>query len=216
MGRKENTLIKILTENDVIELANDNLPSIVNSVLHGNWKDEILKVYKQLGGKEEAYAVRGKCKWDIITTQYIIELDEQLHFNDYRLIILSSPVYSELKAFPLDAYRNYCMLYKENCLHAGSYGKKWTNNSCEKMFGSAQSIGDLSGNGSPRWKQRAFYDFVKDVSQLVTNIPVVRLSIYDIVEYQGRKYKLGDLLESDFTSSRDAASGIQKLINERI
>lgn len=98
---------------------------------------------------DEEYTYRGK--WDIITEKYIIELDEQLHFNDYRLITLNSPLYNEIKSFPLEIYKDYCARYKENCLKAGSHGGKWSNVSCEKMFGLAQRKGLLNGNGSPRF-----------------------------------------------------------------
>ena len=84
------------------------------------------------------------------------------------------------------------------------------------MFGPAQQNGDLIGYGSPRWKQRAFYNYLKDISYLATNIPVVRLSIYDSIDYRGRKYALGDLLESNHTISDDLAVVIQELIDKRL
>lgn len=40
-----------------------------------------------------------------------------------------------------------------------------------------------SGNGPSRWKQRAFYDYLKDLYSVIENIPVIRLSIYDQVHY---------------------------------
>lgn len=88
--------------------------------------------------------------------------------------------------------------------------------SCEKMFGPAQQKGCLIGNGSPRWKQRAFYDFFKDISCLVTKIPVVRLSVYDVIDFRGMKYTLGEFLESSFTTSVEATATIMELINQRL
>ncbi len=38
--------------------------------------------------------------------------------------------------------------------------------------------GCLDGAGSSRWRQRAFYDFLRDVTGLIKEIPVIRLSIY--------------------------------------
>lgn len=35
----------------------------------------------------------------------------------------------------------------------------------------------------PRWRQRAFNDFLKDVNSVIRNKPVIRVSIYD--EYDG-------------------------------
>lgn len=115
-------------------------------------------------------------------------MDEQLHFDRYRLMTLESPLYNEIKGFPLKEYRDYCIRCKENCLKSGSHGGRWSKRSCEEMFGVAQSEGDLNGNGSPRWKQIAFYDFIKDISYITTGIPVVRLSIYDVIDYEDREY----------------------------
>ncbi|MBS4023127.1 MAG: hypothetical protein KGZ79_12025 [Dethiobacter sp.] len=214
MGKKEKELVSILTKNGACKIGNMPIPALADRLLYGSLKEEVLDVYRKLGGIEGEYAFRGK--WDIVTEKYIVELDEQLHFNDYRLTTLESPLYDAIKKFPLEAYREYCRRYKENCLRAGSNGGKWTNASCEKMFGPAQQNGDLTGYGSPRWKQRAFYDYLKDISYLATNIPVVRLSIYDSIDYRGRKYALGDLLESNHTISDDLAVVIQELIDMRL
>lgn len=214
MGKKEKELKSILTKNGVFKLYNIPISAFADRLLFGSLKKEITDIYEKLGGIESEYAFRGK--WDIVTEKCIIELDEQLHFNDYRLATLESPLYNLLKAFPIEMYRDYCRKYKDKCLRVGSSGGKWTNTSCEKMFGPSQQNGDLSGFGSSRWKQRAFYDFVKDISYLVTSIPVVRLSIYDPVEYNGRKYELGNLLEGNYSMNDDVVTAIQELINKRL
>ena len=193
---------------------NSPIPSFTNKLLFGRYEREIIDIYKKLGGIEEEYNYRGK--WDIVTDECIIEPDEQLHFNNYRFITLSSPLYDKINAFPVETYRNYCKRYKDKCLSAGSYGGKWTNSSCEKMFGPAQKNGDLTGNGSPRWKQRAFYDFVKDMSYLVTSIPVVRISVYDTISYHDREKSLGDLLENNYIINSETVMGIQEIINRRL
>jgi hypothetical protein len=82
----------------------------------------------------------------------------------------------------LEIYREYCRRYEDRSLRAGSHGGKWTNQSCEKQFGAPNAEGDLSGNGAPRWKQRAFYDFVKDLSWQLIGVRVVRIAIWDKVE----------------------------------
>ena len=214
MGKKEKVLANILTKNWVFKADNLPISTFADKLLYGSFKKDIIDIYRKLGGIENEYAFRGK--WDIVTEKCIIELDEQLHFNDYRLTTLESPLYDAIKAFPIETYRDYCRKYKDKCLRAGSSGGKWTNVSCEKMFGPSQQNGDLNGFGSPRWKQRAFYDFLKDISYLVTSIPVVRLSIYDTVDYGGRKYELGDLLEGNYSMSDDVAIVIQDLINKRL
>jgi hypothetical protein len=91
----------------------------------------------------------------------VVELDEQRHFNRYRSLTLESSIYSHLPQFPLQLYKDLCVKHEEQCLKAGGFGGNWSNPSCEKDFGKASEPKKLSGNGSPRWKQRAFYDFLK-------------------------------------------------------
>lgn len=85
------------------------------------------------------------------------------------------------------------------------------------MFGLSHSEGILIGNGSSRWKQRAFYDFVKDASTLLTQIPVIRLSIYDTVKYENTNRQLNCILnDNDFETRITASKAIMKLINEQL
>jgi len=59
-------------------------------------------------------------------------------------------------------------------------------NSIEKMFIKSGLEGDLVGNGSSRWRQRAYYDFLKDIISSIRNIPIIRISIYD--KFQGKTF----------------------------
>ena len=52
------------------------------------------------------------------------------------------------------------------------------------MFLKSNEDGNLSGNGSSRWRQRAYYDFMKDITSNIKNIPIIRISIYD--KYRGK------------------------------
>lgn len=52
--------------------------------------------------------------------------------------------------------------------------------------------GCLNRAGSSRWKQRAFYDFLRDVTGLIKGIPVIRLSIYQT--FKGKNVQ--DIIES--------------------
>ena len=60
------------------------------------------------------------------------------------------------------------------------------------MCSSDLDNGCLDGAGSSRWRQRAFYDFLRDVTGLIKEIPVIRLSIYQT--FKGRK--VYDIIES--------------------
>lgn len=53
----------------------------------------------------------------------------------------------------------------------------WANNSTEKQFGKPDDNGDFSQNGSPRWKQGAYYDFLKDYLFAISGVPIIRFSI---------------------------------------
>ena len=61
------------------------------------------------------------------------------------------------------------------------------------------------GPGSPRWKQRAFYDFVKDLAPESLGITVARVSIYETVTRGDEDAYVGDVLYREL-SETDAAS----------
>lgn len=134
--------------------------------------------YRKLGGRVENPRLRPGA-WDLVVNNVMVELDEDLHFNRYRALTLDSETYSMLAGFPLGDYRSYAAAREADCLAAGSYGGKWTNASCERHFGPAGSLRDLRGAGAPRWRQRALYDFMKDLAPLQDGTMVARIAIWD-------------------------------------
>ncbi|GBE20919.1 MAG TPA: hypothetical protein ENH00_09575 [Actinobacteria bacterium] len=139
---------------------------------------DVMHLYATLGGRDPAPHFRPGT-WDLaFEGELLVELDEQLHFNRYRATTLH-----EDWAMPLpwrDGYLRFCDEREAECLADGRWGKRWSNRSCEVMFGRGDEPGILAGGGSPRWKQRAFYDAVKDAFALTTrSYRVARLSIYD-------------------------------------
>ena len=138
---------------------------------------EICDVYKALGGIMDSPKL-SPGSWDIITQDFIIELDEENHFNHYRAITLNAPLYKDYKNFDVSEYLRYCEDKKkeDKCVKYGSY---WKTKTSDLYFGESSKKGDMSGNGPSRWKQRAFYDYLKDVYSVVTGIPVIRISIYE-------------------------------------
>ena len=60
------------------------------------------------------------------------------------------------------------------------------------MFIKSNDNGCLNGAGSSRWRQRAFYDFPRDVTGLIKGIPVIRLSVYQT--FKGEKVQ--EIIES--------------------
>lgn len=151
--------------------------------------NEVMSIYKKLGGTQYEYPIN--YRWDIKYPDFCIELDEQLHFNRYRLITLESEIYSNYKYFSIDNYKSYCKLYEDKCLASGKYGNKWKSKSSEKLFLNSSPDGIIEGNGSSRWRQRAFNDFLKDINSIIRNKPIIRIAIYD--EYKN------DTIESILT-----------------
>lgn len=146
-----------------------------NSPFH----QEVESVYRSLGGILDEYPVNIG-EFDIISSDFFIEFDEEHHFNRYRAKTLESPIYDEYDHFPVYDYLDYCEDFEDN---VGKGGKFWTTDGSEKQFGKSSQPKDLNGHGPARWKQRAFYDFLKDVYSLIVNKPVYRFSIYEEVAY---------------------------------
>jgi hypothetical protein len=79
-------------------------------------------------------------------------------------------------------YLRFCAERESDCLAAGKWGKRWTNPSCEAMFGPADPPGEFGAVGAPRWKQRALYDSIKDAFALTgSGIRLARIATHDPV-----------------------------------
>jgi hypothetical protein len=170
--------------------------------------DEMLAVYRRLGGIQPEPVLRPG-GWDLaFHGALVVELDEELHFNRYRALTLSA---SWSSALPWrGTYDDYCDAEEQVCLSAGSWGKRWTNASCERMFGQAGPAGELDGAGAPRWKQRAMYDALKDVTpSIVSRVRMSRVSVHDTVE----GHRLWDILEGAAAASHGA---VRALVESRI
>ncbi len=79
---------------------------------------EVKSMYKELGGTQEDPPLTFG-PWDISTPEFIIELDEENHFNRYRLQTLNSNIYQSIKGFPLEAYKQFCKQYESRCRKFG-------------------------------------------------------------------------------------------------
>lgn len=153
---------------------------------------EVLDVYRGLGGIQDEPRIAPGA-WDFGLEGVVLELDEREHFNRYRALTLDSPAYARLDEFDVDMYRGFCAEHEGECQ---SYGGYWTNPSAEAEFGPAGEPGELDrGSGSPRWKQRAFYDFVKDLAPLTEGLVVSRLAIWEEITAGPETILVGDLLD---------------------
>lgn len=172
-----------------------------NSEFHS----EIDTIYRKLGGILPEYPTNYR-GFDIQCNDFIVELDEERHFNRYRLLTLGSTFYKENNLyFGLSSYTTLCKIKETECLNAAGWSGNWENNSTYRQFGESDPEGILGKLGSSRWKQRAFYDFLRDVSAIIMKIPIIRISIWETID----KINIDKLIDlNEFEK-------ILNLINER-
>lgn len=175
MVKRQKVLARILSDNGISLLYPFDFDRTV--FYNSEYNETIFSVYKELGGILDTYPI-GFGDFDIITEDCFIELDEENHFNRYRAITLKSNFYLNCPNFSKQSYIDYCNQFENK---AGKGGNFWTSTNSEKQFGFSSKDGDLSGSGSSRWKQRAFYDFLRDVYSCIQEKPVYRFSVYDKV-----------------------------------
>lgn len=148
----------------------------------------VLGTYRNLGGILESPTLRPG-GWDIPTAGgLIVELDEEQHFNRYRVSTLQTDWASALPW--ADEYQRYGVDHERKALKSHSSGGFWQSGGSIAQFGDAGPRGDLDSAGSPRWKQRALYDAMRDASAAAGIVRLARLSVYDVVG----NARLGDAL----------------------
>lgn len=137
----------------------------------------VMAAYTQLGGMLSSPILRPS-GWDIQTESgLIVELDEEQHFNRYRAETLQADWAVDL---PWRAdYLRYCAEYESVALKKHSGAGFWTSAGSARQFGPARSRRDLEGAGSPRWKQRAVYDAMRDSVAATGTVSLARLSVHD-------------------------------------
>lgn len=172
---------------------------------------EIERVYRVLSGALDEYPI-GPGRWDMELEEIGVELDEEQHFNRYRLATLDSNLYLRVPGFPVDAYRTYCVVHEKDCIRKASRGGYWTSASSAEKFGDQGAECDSGRPGSPRWKQRAFYDYLKDLAPMLTGTPVARIAIWDEISINGNRVSIHQALRR---SEAAAVPGLYALILER-
>lgn len=210
MGEMQQTLERILRDAGAVTHQTVPFPTVTD-ISRAGQGPVVDDVYRSLGGALPAVTLNLR-KWDMEFDGFAVELDEYLHFNRYRAITLRSPAYASLSSFPLDLYRVYCNEHEDRCLSAGGYGCKWSNHSCEHQFGTGAPPKNLEGGGAPRWKQRAFYDFVKDLSPLLLGVRVARVSVWDGVPDGASERTVADVLS---WPSAAGVRGLAELVRRR-
>lgn len=136
-------------------------------------------MYRQLGGVQAEPTLQPGA-WDLaLEGGLVVELDEELHFNRYRATTFE-PAWTASLPWRAECLRS-CTEHEPACLAAGTWGKRWTNPSCVRLFGESGAAGDLSGIGAPRRKQRALYDAIKDAAAAVGAVRLARIAAVDVV-----------------------------------
>jgi hypothetical protein len=137
-------------------------------------------IYRALGGTAADARFRPG-PWDLaFDGGLVVELDEELHFNRYRRSTFEQ-AWTSLTPWRED-YLMFTLDCEPACLAAGQWGKRWTNTSCERLFGAADPPGTFVPVGAPRWKQRALYDAMKDIWTLGDrHLQLARLATVDVM-----------------------------------
>lgn len=166
--------------------------------------ESILDLYRALGGVLAA-PVLAPGSWDLsLSDGLLVELDESFHFNRYRELTLQRPWAASLP-WQQD-YLEHCRRWER---HAGTGGRRWSNDSAKRMFGGADADGTFGEFGAPRWKQRALYDAMKDAAAATRRVRLARVSIYDEVD----GIRLDDIL---YRKAAAPAESVAALVIERV
>lgn len=147
-------------------------------------RDRVRGIYHLLDGDPTQFDRIRPGGWDLAFETpggpLFVELDEEQHFNRYRAQTLTATADLDL---PWAAdYLAFCEQHEQRLLPGWGTGKRWTNTSAARFFGDPSAPGDFTGVGAPRWRQRAFYDSVKDI---LTKRHLARISVYDTLETGG-------------------------------
>ena len=172
--------------------------------------EQVAQVYRALGGRLDEPPGTHVGGWTLAFGDMAVALDGELHFNRWRALTLAAPAYRALAHFPTRKYLDFCESFEKTALDAGIVGGRWTTRSAEAQFGASAPPGELSGPGSARWRQRAFFDFVKDLAPLACGLPMARIAIWDRVAFGSVSMTLGHALDEVA-----AAPAIARLIESR-
>jgi hypothetical protein len=185
MGKRQDNVLKYLSCD--FDFSPVKLPTL-KEYKASPYYQEIFEIYKELGGMLDEIPFGGLSERyiDFFINGRILELDEENHFNRYRLVTLAASIYANNQSFDTDKYIKYCEKFNNKCRQNGKF---WRSNSSEQQFGVSAPEGIFDGNGSSRYKQRAFYDMLKDFIPHISDIALKRISIYDPITIEGQKDK---------------------------
>ncbi len=164
---------------------------------------QLKEAYQELNGTKDIIDIRFNEKL-MEFGRFSVILDNQLHFNKYRIITLRSLFYETTHSFSLTKYRNYCRKYEHECLKSGVSYPYWTNPDAEYHFGQSQVNGDLGLNGSSGWKFTALKDMALDLIARQRKIRLLRLSVWDELMIDKKLVRLNELLVNPDNNASEA------------
>lgn len=181
-GARVRALAALLTKGGWVQVTPPRLPRIAD--LDFTQRDRIGGLYDLLDGYPDHFDRARPGGWDLAFDTpggpLLVELDEEQHFNRYRALTLDAT--SDLGIPWSQPYQAYCRDREAALLPGWGRGKRWTNPSAARFFGDPDVPGHFAGVGAPRWRQRAFYDAVKDV---LANRRLARISVHDTFDGNG-------------------------------
>jgi len=178
-GARVRALATLLTDGDWAQVPPPRLPRL--DTLSSPLQARIRTLYDALEGNPDHFDRIRPGGWDLAFDTpeglLLLELDEEQHFTRYRARTLD--LNEELVLPWTSAYRAYCHDHESRLLPGWGTGQRWSNPSAARFFGEPDAPGDFTGVGAPRWRQRAFYDAVKDA---LPERRLARISVPDDVE----------------------------------
>ncbi|WP_018603979.1 hypothetical protein [Mycobacterium sp. 155] len=178
MGARQDALEQMLAEAGYRRASTKSMRPHLHALQPHDQK-EILRLYHLLGGVLDAPRLRPG-PWDcVLEGGLVVELDEGQHFNRYRRKTLE-PAWAQQLPWR-ETYMRYCMQFENVCTLERGWGSYWATVSTQQLFGPAGPPRLLDGVGSPRWKQRALYDAMRDIAAVGSGVRLARLAVYDVV-----------------------------------
>ena len=178
-GARIRALATLLADAGWQPVTPPRLPRLAD--LPDSQQGRVRSLYDLLGGAGGQFDRIRPGGWDLAfdtpSGPVLVELDEEQHFNRYRAQTLTATIGLGLPWTP--AYQGYCRDHEKRLLPGWGTGQRWTNPSAARFFGQPDPPGDFTGVGAPRWRQRAFYDAVKDV---LTGRRLARISVHDSLD----------------------------------
>lgn len=178
-GARVRALATLLTDAAWTQVTPPPLPRLAD--LSEPQQARIRTLYGLLGGADDQFERIRPGGWDLAYTTpeglLLVELDEEQHFNRYRATTLDATTDLGLPWTP--AYQAHSRDHEARLLPGWGTGKRWTNPSAARFFGNPNPPGEFTGVGAPRWRQRAFYDAVKD---MLCGRRLARISVHDTLD----------------------------------